>query len=216
MTPRIIETEADLAEGVLALTATCRRMAGVHAVTGIPPLRRRENGFPGLARIIVGQQLSVASASAIWARTEKAVRPLDAETFLRKRHASLRKCGMSASKIATITGIAEEVAGGGLDLTWLAGARDDDIKTRLMELKGIGPWTADIYIMFCLGRADGWAPGDLALRYAAQDACRLDDLPNEAQMLELAERWRPWRSVAARMLWSYYGIKRAQKDAQPA
>jgi len=209
---RIIESEADIAEGASALAAACEHMAGVYAVTGPPPLRRRAGGFEGLARIITGQQLSVASATAIWGRVQKTVRPMDPETLLRKRHATLRKCGLSAVKVATITGIARAIAGGGLDLAALAQARDDEIKQQLTALKGIGPWTADIYIMFCLGRADAWAPGDLALKYAVQDACGLNDLPDEAVMDEMAETWRPWRGVAARMLWAYYGVRRAAKS----
>lgn len=216
MSYSIIETESDIAEGTRALVAACQHMAGVHAVTGPPPLRRRENGFAGLARIIVGQQLSVASASAIWGRFEKTVRPLDAETYLRKRQATLRKCGLSAGKIATIGTIARAITKDGLDLKALTAADEETIRERLTALKGVGPWTADIYVMFCLGRADGWAPGDLALKYAVQDACGLDDLPDEAAMVEVAERWRPWRGVAARMLWAYYGIRRTQKkDAVP-
>lgn len=213
---RIIETEEDIAEGAEALSRACAHMAGVHAVTGMPPLRRRENGFSGLARIIVGQQLSVASAAAIWGRLEKRVAPFDADMFLRKREATLRKCGLSGSKIATIRTIAHAVRDGTVELEQLAQADEEAIRDSLVALKGVGPWTADIYIMFCLGRADGWAPGDLALKYAVQDACALDDIPDEAAMVEIAERWRPWRGVAARMLWAYYGIKRAQKNAQPA
>lgn len=213
---RIIETEADIEEGVQTLTTACRHMAAVHAVTGLPPLRRRANGFEGLARIIVGQQLSVASAGAIWGRVEKAVKPFDADMLLRKRTGTLRKCGLSAGKIATLRTIAKAVAKGELDLDGQAEASEEAVKEALTALKGIGPWTADVYLMFCLGRADGWAPGDLALRYAVQDACGLDDIPDEAAMSEIAERWRPWRSVAARMLWAYYGIRRTQaKDAVP-
>ena len=171
MTFRIIESEDDIAEGTQALTQACVHLASVYAVTGPPPLRRRGNGFEGLARIIVGQQLSVASAGAIWGRLEKAVRPLDAETFLRKREGTLRKCGLSAGKVATITNIARAIARDELNLAALAGHADDEIKAQLTALKGVGPWTADIYTMFCLGRADGWAPGDLALRYAVKDAC---------------------------------------------
>ena len=98
----------------------------------------------------------------------------------------------------------------------LASADEETIKTQLTALKGVGPWTADIYIMFCLGRADGWAPGDLALRYAVQDATGADEIPDFTEMEEIAENWRPWRGVAARMLWAYYAVRRAQKNAQPA
>jgi DNA-3-methyladenine glycosylase II len=212
---RIIETQADIAEGARALAGECEHMAGVYALTGEPPLCRRPPGFAGLARIITGQQLSVASAGAIWGRVEKAVRPMEPETYLRKRIATLRKCGLSAGKISTIKIIAEAIAGNTLDLRSLASADEETIKDVLTALKGVGPWTADIYIMFCMGRADGWAPGDLALKYAVQDACNLEEMPDEAAMIEFAEVWRPWRSVAARMLWAYYAVRRAQKSADP-
>ncbi len=190
-------------------------MARVVAATGQPPLRRRANGFDGLARIIVGQQLSVASAGAIWRRLEQAVRPLDPETLLRKRETSLRKCGLSAGKVATLTGIARAIAGEDLDLSALARADDAAVRETLTALKGVGPWTADIYIMFCLGRADAWAPGDLALRHAVADATGREDLPDFDEMDEIAEIWRPWRGVAARALWAYYAIRRANRNAVP-
>ena len=213
--PRIIETEADIDEGAKALAGACGHMAGVYALTGPPPLRRGTEGFEGLARIVTGQQLSVASAGAIWGRVEKTVRPMNPETYLRKRQASLRKCGLSAGKIATIKTLARAMSGGALDLGALANADEAEIKDALTALKGIGPWTADIYVMFCLGRADAWAPGDLALKYAVQDACAMDDLPDEAVMDAVAEAWRPWRGVAARMLWSYYALRRAAKSGVP-
>jgi DNA-3-methyladenine glycosylase II len=213
--PRIIETEADIAEGATALAGACEHMAGVYAVTGPPPLRRRPSGFAGLARIITGQQLSVASAGAIWGRVEKAVRPIEPDSWLRKRAPTLRKCGLSAGKVATIGTIAEAISSDALDLHALAGADEETIKAQLTALKGVGPWTADIYIMFCLGRADGWAPGDLALRYAVQDATGADEMPSFLAMEEIAEKWRPWRGVAARMLWAYYAVRRAQKSADP-
>lgn len=216
MTPhRIIETEADIAEGAGALQAACPHMRKVIDLTGQPPLRRRANGFAGLARIIVGQQLSVASAGAIWARVESAVKPLEAEALLRKRDASLRKCGLSAGKIGTLRTIAAAVARDGLDLEALARAEDNIIRERLTALKGVGPWTADIYLMFCLGRADAWAPGDLALRYAVADATGREDIPSFAEMDAVAEAWRPWRGVAARALWAFYALRRTQKDAVP-
>ncbi len=213
---RIIESEADIAEGAKALTIACEHMAGVYAVTGPPPLRRRPAGFAGLARIITGQQLSVASAGAIWGRLERAVKPMEPGAWLRKRTHTLRKCGLSAGKVATIGTIAQAISSDALDLRALASADEDTIKAQLTALKGVGPWTADIYIMFCLGRADGWAPGDLALRYAVQDATGADELPDFTEMEEIAETWRPWRGVAARMLWAYYAVRRSQKDAQPA
>ena len=191
-------------------------MARVYALTGPPPLRRRAGGFEGLARIVTGQQLSIASAGAIWGRLEKTVRPMDPDSYLRRRHATLRKCGLSRGKITTIGTLAAAMSSGALDLGALTHADEERIGEALTALKGIGPWTADIYIMFCLGRADAWAPGDLALRYAVQDACALEDLPDEAAMIAVAQAWRPWRSVAARMLWAYYALRRAQGSADPA
>ena len=213
---RIIESEADIAEGAKALARACKHMAGVYEVTGPPPLRRRPDGFEGIARIITGQQLSIASAGAIWGRLEKTVRPMDPDSYLRKRHATLRKCGLSAGKIATIGTLATAISSGALDLGALDNADEERIRETLTALKGIGPWTADIYIMFCLGRADAWAPGDLALKYAVQDACALKSLPDEAAMVAVAQAWRPWRSVAARMLWAYYALRRAAASGAPA
>lgn len=212
---RIIETQADIAEGAAALRRACPHMRGVIDLTGAPPLRRRENGFAGLARIIVGQQLSVASAGAIWGRLEKAVRPFEAEALLRKRTPTLQKCGLSAGKIATLRTIAEAIAGEELDLAELAAADEAAIRERLTALRGVGPWTADIYVMFCLGRADAWAPGDLALRYAVAEATGREGVPDFAEMETVAQAWRPWRGVAARALWAYYGIRRTQKAAAP-
>lgn len=211
--PRIIETEADIAEGANALAAACEHMSGVFSVTGLPPLRQRASGFAGLARIITGQQLSIASAGAIWGRVERAVQPMEPESWLRKRSTTLRKCGLSASKVATVSTISKAITSNALDMDALAGADEEFIKQQLTALKGVGPWTADIYIMFCLGRADGWAPGDLALRYAVQDATGADETPSFVDMEEIAEKWRPWRSVAARMLWAYYAVLREQNSS---
>lgn len=215
MTGRIIETEADIAEGAAALTAACPHMAGVHAVTGPPPLRRRPAGFAGLARIITGQQLSIASAGAIWARLEARVTPFEAEVLLDTPEADLCAAGLSAGKIATLRGIAQALANGDLDLRSLEGTPEEEVRARLTALKGVGPWTADIYTMFCLGRADAWAPGDLALRYAVEDACALKATPDEKRMIRIAETWRPWRGVAARLLWAYYRVRRQPSSDAP-
>lgn len=212
---RIIETRDDLSEGTAALKAACPHMRSVLAATGPPPLRRRTNGFDGLARIIVGQQLSVASASAIWGRLEKKVYPFEPGILLRKREKTLRACGLSSGKIATVTGIARAIVKGDLDLAALADADDDIVRGQLTALKGVGPWTADIYMMFCLGRADAWAPGDLALRHAVADATGREELPGFSEMDEIAEIWRPWRGVAARALWAYYAIRRTNESAVP-
>lgn len=205
---RIIESEADISEGTEAIVATCPRLAKVHAETGAPPLRRRADGFSGLAQIVVGQQLSIASADAIWRRLHAAIRPFAPDRLIRTDDAALRACGLSAGKIATLRGLSETIASGSLDLEALREADDATLYEALTALKGIGPWTADIYMMFCLGRADAWSPGDLALQYAVMDALGLEKRPSPAEMNEIAETWRPWRGVAARLLWSYYALRR--------
>jgi DNA-3-methyladenine glycosylase II len=203
----------DLQAGVTALTGACEHMARVHALAGDPPLRRRPAGFKGLSRVIVGQQLSVASAKAIWGRLEKKARPFTTTSFLELSDRDLCRAGLSAAKIATLRGVAAAIDDGSLDLEALSHEPEDVIHAKLTALKGVGPWTADIYILFCLARADVWSPGDLALRVAVQDALALEARPDQAVMNEIAELWRPWRSVAARMLWSYYALRRKPADA---
>lgn len=210
---RSIRTEKDLKEGVAALVGSCAHLARVHALAGDPPLRRRPAGFKGLARVIVGQQISIASAKAIWGRLEAQVRPFTAASFLKLPDRSLRRAGLSVAKIATLRGVAESVTNGSLDLDALKRAREGLIHAKLTALKGIGPWTADIYMLFCLARADAWSPGDLALQVAVRDAFALEARPDQALMIEIAEAWRPWRAVAARMLWSYYAFRRKTVDA---
>jgi DNA-3-methyladenine glycosylase II len=203
----------DLKEGVAALIGSCGHLARVHAVAGDPPLRRRPAGFKGLSRVIVAQQLSVASTNAIWGRLEVAAQPFTTASFLKLPERELRRTGLSASKIATLRGIAAAIDAGSLDLDALTHAPEDVIHAKLTALKGIGPWTADIYILFCLARADAWSPGDLALKVAVRDALALEARPDQALMTEIAELWRPWRAVAARMLWSYYALRRKPAGA---
>ncbi len=205
---RTIRTRADLAEGIAALVASCPHLSRVHAVAGDPPLRRRPAGFKGLARVIVAQQLSVASAAAIWGRLDAGLRPFTASGLRAMPGRTLRRAGLSAGKIATLKGVAAAIEKGTLDLDALTHAPEEDIHAALTALKGIGPWTADIYVLFCLARADAWSPGDLALQYAVKDALCLDARPDPGQMVVVAEAWRPWRSVAARLLWAYYGARR--------
>lgn len=212
--PRIIDTEADIRAGVKALRRKCPTMRHVHDTAGDPPLRRRPGGFEGLARIVVGQQLSIASAGAIWERTAAACRPFEPATLLRLTDKKLADAGLSRPKVRTLRAVATACADG-LDLAALEAASDADIHAALTEVVGIGPWTADIYIMFCLGRADAWASGDLALQIALQRAMALAARPGKDDMAALAERWRPWRAVAARMLWAYYAAVKTKGAAVP-
>ena len=211
---RIIVTDDDVRAGVRALRRRCAVMRRVHDLAGHPPLRRRPAGFEGLARIIVGQQVSVASATAIWERTAAACVPFEPATLLALSDKGLAGAGLSRPKIRTLRAIAAACADG-LDLTRFDDRSDQEIHDALTAITGIGPWTADVYILFCLGRADGWASCDLALQVAVQRAFELTNRPGKDEMLELAERWRPWRGVAARLLWAYYAALKAQRTALP-
>jgi DNA-3-methyladenine glycosylase II len=206
---RAIETAADIRSGTTALRKLCPVMKRVHDVVGDPPLRRNTSGFVGLGQVVVGQQLSIASASAIWKRVAIVVDPFDAPTLLAMDVGSLRGAGLSQGKVRTLRAAAEAIASGALDLE--TPLPDEELRAALLSITGIGPWTADIYSMFCLGHADGFASGDLALQVAAQRAFGLDERPSGQALLEIAERWKPWRGVAARLLWSFY----AHRDPLP-
>ena len=200
--------------GVRALRRKCAIMRHVHDTAGNPPLRRQPPGFQGLARIIVGQQLSVASAAAIWKRTVEACAPFEPRVLLSVSDPQLVAAGLSRPKIRTLRAAAE-ACGNGLDLAALERLPDEHIHDSLTDVVGIGPWTADVYIMFSLGRADAWAPGDLALQVAAQRAMKLTERPNADALKDIGERWRPWRGVAARLLWAYYAALKRQGSALP-
>ena len=200
---RIINTPDDIAEGMAALAACDPILMRLHAFCGPPPLRRAEGGLEGLAWIIVSQQVSVASARAIWARTRAVFDPFTPERLRHAPDSDFRAGGLSMPKIRTLRALAAAVDDG-LDLDALAALTADEAHARLTAVKGIGPWTADIYLMFCLGHADAFAAGDLALQEAARLAFELEIRPSAKALTDLAERWRPWRGVAARLLFAYY------------
>jgi len=202
----VIATEADIRRGVRALRTTCAVMRRIHDLVGDPPLRRTAPGFEGLAKVIVSQQLSAASAGAIWARLATAVAPFNPETLLAQDAETLRAAGLSAGKIRTLTAIAEAVSSGALDLA-SPSVPGEALREAMLAITGVGPWTADIYVMFCLGLADGFAPGDLALQLATQRALGLEARPDPRELADISERWRPWRGVAARLLWSFHVYK---------
>ncbi len=179
-------------------------------VGGPTPLRQRDPGFAGLAAIIVSQQLSVASASAILTRLEARVAPLEAAQLAAASDEDLRGCGLSAPKIRALRAAAEAVASRRLNLEGLAGLDAEDAHNALVMVKGVGPWTADIFLLFCLGHPDAFPAGDLALQEAAKLALALKSRPDAARLERIAERWRPWRGVAARMLWAYYRAVKAR------
>ena len=204
----LIDSEATLAEATARLLALDPEVVGhMIEVGGPPPLRWRPPGFHGLAAIIVSQQVSVASANAIFARLETELAPLGAETLIAADDAALRRCGLSLPKMRALRALAE-AAVGGLDLEALGGLDARDAHEALVVVKGVGPWTADIFLLFCLGHPDAFPSGDLALQEAARVALKLKTRPDAKRLERIAERWRPLRGVAARLLWAYYrGVK---------
>jgi DNA-3-methyladenine glycosylase II len=208
-----IRNEADIKAAVDALLVRDPRLKAVLAVAGEVPIRRREGGLEGLVRIIMGQQLSTASADAIWGRLRKAYEPFH-HTVLRRAHVpKLQRIGLSGAKIRTLRAIVEAVEKGAIDFDALVDMPADEAHATLTAVHGIGPWTADLYLLSCLGHPDAWPAGDLALQEAARLAFGLERRPTAKEMIPLAEPWRPWRAVAARLLWSYY---RAVKKRDPA
>ncbi|MDE5446290.1 DNA-3-methyladenine glycosylase 2 family protein [Bradyrhizobium sp. CSA207] len=199
-----LETQSDLEEAVHALIKRDPRLQSVFEVAGMPALRRREPGFVGLAHIVCGQQLSTASAAAIWGRLSAAFDPFDHDAVRRARTDRLGRLGLSAAKIKTLKHLAREIMAERLNVDVLAEEDADAAHHTLISLPGIGPWTADIYLLFCLGHGDAWPAGDLAVQEGIRIGLGLKARPTEKQMVPLAEPWRPLRGAAAHLWWSYY------------
>jgi len=204
-------SDADLQAGLAQLIAADPRLVPVAAKAGAFSLRRREAGFPGLCAIVCGQQLSTASAAAIRTRLFAAFDPFHHDTVRRARTDKLKRLGLSAPKIKSIREIGKAVARGRIDLTAVGNMDADDAHAALTALHGVGPWTADIYLLFCLGHADAFPAGDLAVQESARIAFSLRKRPDAKALTKIAEAWRPWRGVAAHLLWAYYhAVKRRE------
>lgn len=182
------------------------RFARALAQTGPLPLRRRDDGFQALLSAIVSQQISVAAASGIWARLE-AADAVSADGCRKLDDDALRALGLSRPKLRYVRALIDA----DLDYVALRSLPDAEVVAQLTEVKGIGVWTAEIYAMFSLGRADVFAPGDLALQEAARILFDLPERPSEKELRKLAEDWSPWRSVAARLLWAYYRVAKSRE-----
>jgi DNA-3-methyladenine glycosylase II len=207
-----LDTLDDLHAGLRSLRRTCPLLRAIHARSGDPPLRRRPGGLPGLARIIVGQQVSVASAESIWRRCEAVFSPFEAWRVAAAGDDDMRAAGLSRPKLRALRAAAEAVLAG-LDLDALATVDAEAARSRLIAIPGIGPWSADIYLMFCQGRADVFAPGDLALKEVVRVTMNLDARPSTEALAEIAARWSPWRAVAAHLLWHEYALMKAAAGA---
>jgi DNA-3-methyladenine glycosylase II len=201
MVGRIIETPDCVAEGAAWLARAEPRFAHVLELTGPLPLRRRKDGFAELLSAIVSQQVSVASANAIWGRMQDAQLTAP-DRIVSASDDDLRAVGLSRQKIR----YAKALAQAGIDFPALRQAPDEEVIAALTQVPGIGRWTAEVYAMFSLGRADVFAPADLALQEAARLLFDLPDRPKEKPLRQMAEAWSPWRAVAARALWAYYHV----------
>ena len=196
--------EAALAAGLTGLRARDpERIDALLAVAGAVPLRRREPGFAGLCWIIVGQQVSTAAARSIYARLQAGLDPLTHETVRAASDEAIRACGLSAPKIRALRALAEACAAG-LDLAGLAALDAEAAHAELCKVKGIGPWTADIFLLFCLGHPDAWPAGDLAVQAGLHKLLDLPERPSEKRTRELAEAWRPHRGATAILTWHCY------------
>ena len=203
-----INTVGDLEQAAQALIGLDGRFAELHARNGLPPLRLRPGGLEGLAWIVTGQLISARAAAVIWQRVSAALSPFDAAVVAGMEEGDLAALGLTRAKARTIIAAAQAERDGKFDHGALCRLDDAAAADALMGLKGIGRWSADIYLLTCLGRPDAWPGGDLAVRAGVQRLLDLDRLPAIREMDGLAERWRPWRAVAARYLWAHHaGIR---------
>ena len=193
-----------LAAGVRALASVDSDLAGIVERHGPPPLWAREPGFETLVRIILEQQVSLASAEAARLRLVAAAGAIEPAAISAAGEEALRAAGLTRQKARYLVGLADDVVAGRVDLAALESTDDDDARRRLTGILGIGRWTADIYLLMALGRPDVWPTGDLALAGSMRRAKRLAALPSGPEQLAIAEAWRPWRAVGARLLWHAY------------
>jgi DNA-3-methyladenine glycosylase II len=203
----------DIAEGLNALCAADPRLAAVRAIAGDVPLRLSEPGFGSLASIIVSQQVSRASADAIFGRFVKLVDPLTPEGVLGAGEAIFREAGFSRPKQRAMIAAADAVADG-LDLIHLCDLDADDAIRHLTAVPGIGLWTAEVYLLFSAGHPDIFPARDVALQSAVGHALGLESRPGEKVLIGIAESWSPWRGIASRLFWAYYRETRG-RDAVP-
>jgi DNA-3-methyladenine glycosylase II len=206
-----INTIDDLAAGAKALFELDPRFRQLHEQNGLPWLRRRDGGLAGLSHIVVGQLISTKAANSIWARVEPALSPFDVAGISEMQVSDLASLGLTRAKAAAIINAAKAEHEGVFNFSSLADLDDAAAASELKKLRGVGQWTADIYLVTCLGRSDAWPAGDLAVRVGLQLFEQLADVPSIPDMSMHAERWRPWRAVAACYLWGLYASNR-QRD----
>ncbi|HJY26779.1 MAG TPA: hypothetical protein VJ306_02000 [Pyrinomonadaceae bacterium] len=201
-------TQKSLALAARELAARDEMLAGIHATYGDPPLWRRDTGFQTLVHIILEQQVSLKSAKAMLVRLEGAIQPFTPSRFIELGDSYLRGLGVTRQKSAYLLHLADSIVNGDLSFARLARLSDEEARLVLTRVKGIGSWSADVYLLMAMRRADIWPAGDLALAVAMKELKGLATRPGPQELERLAEEWRPHRAVAARMLWQYYLGKR--------
>jgi DNA-3-methyladenine glycosylase II len=214
--PPTILSDDDLREHLAALVTVDERFGKLHEVTGEVSVRWLEPGFKGLFKVITGQQISAAAGQAIFTRCEAIPDAMMPERLTDVGDDTLRTAGLSLTKVRTLRAAAEAICQGALDLTGLVAVEPEDAVEQLSAVKGIGRWTAEVYLLFAAGHPDIFPAGDLALREAARQGLALGERPTERALTEMALAWRPHRSAAARLLWAYYAAVKNGRDATPA
>ena len=197
-------TAKSLAVAARELAARDEMLAGIHAIHGDPPLWRRATGFTTLVHIILEQQVSLKSAKAMLVRLQGVIEPFTPERFVELGYEYLRSLGVTRQKSAYLIDLSTSIVSGNLSFTKLGRMSDDDARLALTRIKGIGLWSADVYLLMAMRRADIWPAGDLALAVAMKELKGLTNRPGPIELEQWAEQWRPLRAVAARMLWQYY------------
>jgi len=177
---------------------------------GKPPFWTHAPGFAGIVLAILSQQVSLESAQAAYTKLENAIGSINPEEFLSLDDSALRAIGFSRQKTSYVRGLAQEISASEFDLDDLEAMDNELARKRLIEVRGIGPWTADTYLLFALRRSDAWPSGDLALEKAIQELKVLATIPGSEDADRIAEQWRPWRAVAARILWHHYLCERGR------
>jgi DNA-3-methyladenine glycosylase II len=211
MTTIDVTDPKQLRKAVKSLAKQCTIIEAAHKRVGVPEWRTRQGDYAGLARIIAYQQLSTKAAGTIWGRVEVLLGKVTPKAVLEADIDALRACGMSRPKIAHIRSIAEAVTSGSLNLRRVSKASDEDAQAELVAVKGIGPWTADVYLMFCLGRWDVFPHADIGLSEAYRMITGERKRHPPKKFLKTGEKWRPYRGVAAHMLWSYINAVREEQ-----
>ena len=208
-------TENSLYRAAKTLARRDSDLASVFKSLGSPPLWARPPGFSTLVKIILEQQVSLASAASLFARLKKNTTPFQPARMIELGENHLKSLGLTRQKTAYCLDLADALNNKRLRLVQLSQMSDADVKAALMEIKGLGSWSADVYLLMVLRRPDIFPATDLALVTAATELKQLSERPNTNELLEMAEAWRPYRSVAARMLWQYYLAKRSAGRTQP-